>query len=71
MLVKIYVNGTWDTSLENNSEVIIFDKGIVYELDDSIYNSFIDKLEKDGYDCYLCPELFNHPEWNGIIKYEG
>lgn len=71
MLVRIYVNGTWDASLENNSEVIIFDKGIVYELDDSIYNSFIDKLEEDGYDCYFCPELFNHPKWNGVIKYEG
>ncbi len=70
MLVEIYVNGDWNTSLEDNNEVVIYDKGTVYKLDDSLYDSFIDKLEDEGYDCYFCPELFKHPEWNGIIKYE-
>ena len=68
MLIEIYVNGDWDASLENDSKVTIFNRGIVYQLDDSLYDYFIKNLEEKGYDCYFCPQLFRHPDWNGIIE---
>ena len=73
MLVTIYLNGVFDTSLEDREDktVIIYDKGQVYKIQESRYNKFIDDLELNGFDCYFCPELYSHPEWNGIIKYEN
>ena len=70
MLINVYVNGDWDTSLETQKEVVIFNRGIIYQMDEKLFDSFIDELEKEGYDCYFCPELFKHPDWNGIIKYD-
>jgi len=70
MLIDIYVNGEWDTSLELHKEVVVYNKGMVYQMDQSLYEGFIDQLENWGFDCYLCPQLFSHPEWNGIIKYD-
>jgi len=69
MLVNVYVNGDWDTSFETQKEVRIFNRGIVYQIDEKLFDSFIDELEREGYDCYFCPELFRNPDWNGIIKY--
>lgn len=70
-MITVYVNGIFDTSLEDRKDktVFVYNKGEVYKMDKRLYNKFIDDLEKNGFDCYLCPELYNNPEWNGIIKY--
>ena len=72
MLVDVFVNGQWNASCQNkeDSSVIIYELGMVYQMDSSKFNGFVDKLEEEGFDCYLCPQLFSHPDWNGIIKYE-
>jgi len=70
-MIDIYVNGDWNTSLEESEKhVTIFNRGDRYQMNVHMYDEFIDKLEETGYDCYFCPQLFSHPEWNGIIKYE-
>jgi len=69
MLLEVYVNGHWDADLIGSDHVTIYDKGIVYQLDDSLYDKFIDSLETEGFDCYFCPQLFKNPNWNGIIKH--
>ena len=70
-MINVYVNGNWNTYLDGSIKyVTIFDKGECYQMDMYLYDKFIDDLEVTGYDCYFCPELFSHPEWNGIIKYE-
>jgi hypothetical protein len=69
-LVTIFLNGDWDTSHEDKgdtSPVRIFDKGEVYKILASDYDQYIDDLEERGYDCYLCLEMYAHPQWNGEI----
>jgi hypothetical protein len=68
-LIEIYVNGDWNTSLEECPHIEIYDKGDIYVIKAELYDKFIDDLEKNGYNCYLCPQLFSHPNWNGIIKH--
>jgi len=69
MIVDVYVNGHWDADLLDGGHVTVYDKGVVYQFDDSLYDAFIDSLETEGFDCYLCPQLLKNPDWNGIIKY--
>jgi hypothetical protein len=72
-LVRVFVNGCWDVSHEDklgDSAVIIYDKGVCYEMLESNYDKFIDGLEEKGFDCYLSPEMYSHPQWNGQIIYE-
>ena len=71
MLIDVYVNGEWDTNLEDNKtkSVTIYSKGIHYQMDSKLFDNFIDKLENTGYDCYFSPQLFSHPDWDGIIIY--
>jgi len=69
-MIEVYVNGDWDASLEDSKEVIVWELGTVYQMKKEMFGDFIDNLEEDGYDCYFCPQLFSHPNWNGIIKYE-
>ena len=47
MLINVYVNGDWDTSLETQKEVVIFNRGIIYQMDEKLFDSFIDELKKD------------------------
>ena len=70
-LIRIYINGDFCTSLEDREDksVYIYNKGQEFLIKQSLYDKFIDDLEENGYDCYLCPDLFIHPEWNGIIKF--
>lgn len=70
-MIDVYVDGNWNTFLDSSAKhVTVFDKGKHYQMDEGVYGNFIDELEEKGYDCYFCPQLFSHPEWNGIIKYE-
>ena len=41
MLINVYVNGDWDTSLETQKEVVIFNRGIIYQMDEKLFDSFI------------------------------
>lgn len=72
-MIEVYVNGEFDTSLEDREDktVIIYNKGEVYLMDESLFDKFIDDLEIKGYDCYFSPQLYSHPEWNGIIKFKS
>ena len=68
-MLTILVDGEWDTSLEETKDVLIYEEGTKYIIQNHLYNDFIDSLETKGYDCYFCIENFSHPEWSGIIKY--
>lgn len=68
-VIEVYVNGTWDCSLEESKSVTVYDRGTVYKMSEIHYDKFINQLEENGYDCYFSPELFSHPEWNGVIEY--
>ena len=71
-LINIFINGTWDTSHEDNigkSPVIIFNKGTHVQILVDQYDQYINDLEERGYDCYLCLEMYSHPQWNGEITY--
>lgn len=73
-LVTIFVDGEWDTSHEDKTDkspVRIFDKGKVYKILASDYDQYIDDLEERGYDCYLCLEMYAHPQWNGEFIFIG
>ena len=70
-MITVYLNGDWDASLEVNKSVTIYEKGQVFKMDKSLFDKFIDDLEEKGFDCYFSPELFRHPEWNGIIEYKN
>lgn len=72
-LITVYVNGTWDVSFEEREDksIHIYDTGMYFSIKKELYDSFIDSLEDNGFDCYLCPELFKHPDWNGIIEYKN
>lgn len=72
-LVNIFIDGEWDCSHEDktdNSPVRIFDKGTHVQIKASDYDQYIDDLEERGYDCYLCPEMYAHPQWNGEFIFE-
>ena len=71
-LINIFINGTWDTSHEDKTDkspIRIFDKGTHIQILADQYDQYIDDLEEKGYDCYLCPEMYAHPQWNGEIIY--
>ena len=72
ILINIFINGTWDTAHEDKSDtspVIVFDKGTHIQILSSQYDQYIEGLEERGYDCYLCLEMYSHPQWNGEIIY--
>ena len=72
ILINIFINGTWDTAHEDKSDtspVIVFDKGTHIQILSSQYDQYIEDLEERGYDCYLCLEMYSHPQWNGEIIY--
>jgi len=72
ILINIFINGTWDTAHEDKSylsPVIVYDKGTHVQILASQYDQYIDDLEERGYDCYLCPEMYSHPQWNNEIIY--
>jgi hypothetical protein len=71
-LINIFINGTWDTAHEDSTDkspIRIFDKGTHVQILADQYDQYIDALEEKGYDCYLCPEMYSHPQWNGEIIY--
>jgi hypothetical protein len=71
-LINIFINGTWDTAHEDSTDkspIRIFDKGTHVQILANQYDQYIDALEEKGYDCYLCPEMYSHPQWNGEILY--
>lgn len=71
-LINIFINGTWDTAHEDSTDkspVRIFDKGTHVQILADQYDQYIDALEEKGYDCYLCLEMYSHPQWNGEILY--
>ena len=71
-LINIFINGTWDTAHEDKTDkspVRIFDKGTHIQILADQYDQYIDDLEEKGYDCYLCLEMYAHPQWNGEIIY--
>ena len=71
-LINIFINGTWDTSHEDKTDkspIRIFDKGTHIQILADQYDQYIDDLEEKGYDCYLCLEMYSHPQWNGEIIY--
>ncbi len=71
-LINIFINGTWDTAHEDSTDkspVRIFDKGTHVQILADQYDQYIDDLEERGYDCYLCLEMYSHPQWNGEIIY--
>ena len=71
-LINIFINGTWDTAHEDSTDkspVRIFDKGTHVQILANQYDQYIDDLEERGYDCYLCLEMYSHPQWNGEILY--
>lgn len=70
ILVNIFIDGSWDTAHEDKTDkspVRIFDKGTHVQVLAAQYDQYIDDLEKRGFDCYLCPEMYSHPQWNGEI----
>ena len=72
VLINIFINGTWDTSHEYKSDtspVIVYDKGTHVQILASQYDSYINDLEERGYDCYFCPEMYSHPQWDNEIIY--
>jgi hypothetical protein len=72
ILINIFINGDWDISHEDKpdtSPVIVYDKGTHVQILASQYDQYIDDLEERGYDCYLCPEIYSHPQWNNEIIY--
>lgn len=71
-LVNVFVDGTWDCSHEDKigkSPVVVYSKGKHVQMLASQYDAFIDNLEEIKYDCYFCPELYSHPQWNGEVIY--
>jgi hypothetical protein len=69
-LVRVFVNGTWESAEETkDGSVIVYDTGTVHEIKEELYDKFIDDLEETGFDNYLCPDLYSHPNWNGKILY--
>jgi hypothetical protein len=69
-LIEIYVNGSWNADMETNYHVEIYNKGTVHLMKADLYADFIDDLEEHGFDNYFCPQLFSHPDWNGIIQFK-
>lgn len=72
ILIRIFINGHWETNHEDKTDkspIRIWDKGTEVHILSEQYNQYIDDLEKRGYDCYLCPEMYSHPQWNGEIIY--
>ena len=68
ILINIFINGTWDAEHEADiSPLRIFDKGTHVQILASQYDQYIDDLEEKGVDCYLCPEMYSNPKWNGEI----
>ena len=71
-LINIFLNGAWDADHEDHSDkspVRVYDKGTHVQILESMYDQYIDDLEERGYDCYFCPEMYMHPQWNGEIIY--
>jgi len=68
--IEIFVNGVWDASFEERQELVIYDKGEVHTIDAEDYEEFIDELEKKGFDCYLCIDMFTNPNWDGGIIWD-
>jgi hypothetical protein len=70
-LIRVFVNGTWESAEDTkDGSVIVYDTGQVWEIKEELYDKFIDDLEATGFDCYLCPEMYSHPSWNGKIFYD-
>jgi hypothetical protein len=69
-IVDVFVNGTWDAALEKTEQVEIYNVGVVHKIRVGDFDKFIEDLEVDGYDCYLCPALFSHPNWNGTFVFK-
>jgi hypothetical protein len=70
VLVNIFINGDWDTAHEDKTDkspVTIFDRGTHIQVLAEQYDQYIRDLKERGYDCYLCPEMYSHPRWNGEI----
>lgn len=63
---EVFINGSWDTSFEEVPCVQVYNVGEVRRMSKFELNQFDDKGD---YDCYLCPDLFQHPKWNGEIKF--
>ena len=70
-IVDVFVNGVWDTSFEKTAHVEIFSVGEVRKVRKGDFDKFIDDLEVEGYDCYLCPAIFSHPDWSGVFQFKG
>jgi hypothetical protein len=70
-LITVYVNGVFCTSLEDREDksIYIYEIGEKFLIKQNLYNKFVDDLELNGFDCYLCPDIYSHPEWNGTIKF--
>ena len=69
-LINIFMNGDWDTSHEDRTDkspIRVFNKGEHVQILKEQYDEYIDALEEKGFDCYLCPEMYAHPQWNGEI----
>ncbi len=71
MIVDVYVDGHWDDSLMKVRHVVIWDKGQVYQVQEDKYKEFLQTLHLHQIDRVFCPQKSNHPNWNGIIKYQS
>jgi len=63
---EVFINGSWDAEFEEVPFVQVFSVGEVRLMSKSELEQFADHGD---YDCYLCPDLFQHPKWNGEIKF--
>jgi intein/homing endonuclease len=70
-IVEVFVNGVWDTSFEKTAHVEIFSVGEVCKVRKGDFDKFVDDLEVEGYDCYLCPAIFSHPDWSGVFQFKA
>jgi len=70
-IVEVFVNGVWDTSFEKTAHVEIFSVGEVRKVRKGDFDKFVDDLEVEGYDCYLCPAIFSHPDWSGVFQFKA
>lgn len=74
-LVSVYINGVWscpNRPEEGNptSDLVIWDLGkLDIQCSKEKYLELYNSGYFDEFDCFLCPEMFQNPEWSGIIKF--
>lgn len=70
-LITIFVNGSFLIPGDPNNErkdVVIYEVGTPIQIDENEWEAWVSN-ESDNYENYLCPEMFQHPDWDGTFSF--